>query len=232
MNRKPASWWEARKAEIHALYYGDMLRQAQIAERYGVSQSAVYLRFKRWGWKARRPEEHRRDPRTLWWEQRKLQVRKLYYVDGLSQEEIARRIGCKRGSVASAMRRWGGKTREARLRCKGKTLVLSPEMARRRSKINVKRQAEALRFWESRRSRIVDGLWQGKTLHEIAAEIDVTAPILARWLPRLGLHRVWDDERDGVNSLSAHEHRVKAGVAVDWSEADVEEEDADAEAVA
>lgn len=138
-------------------------------------------------------------------------VRKHYYHDGLSMRATAEKIGVRVQSLARAMDRWGWERRAAGGR-KGARLQITDASAKRRFKINAIRRDEAASYWESKRAAITDMLWRGMSSREIARELGKDAASVRTWLPKLGIHQVWYDERDGAVSLSRRQLKAPRAV--------------------
>lgn len=148
------------------------------------------------------------------WDGVRLQIRKLYFHDGLSYSETAKRVGCSVTSLQRCFARWGWKARRSGGR-KGVPQNLSEEGARRQQIHNKMRSQFATSWWESRRECIVDMLWRGESVKDTAMSLGKNEATLRYWLPRLGVHRVWYDERDDAKSLSRQEAFSRSDWEVD-----------------
>jgi DNA-binding transcriptional regulator LsrR (DeoR family) len=96
---------EIPREELERLYYDEGLTQAEIARRYGCNMDTVGKRMQEYGMKTRIQADYRRVdvPRE--------ELERLYYGEGLTQAQIARRFGCSEALIAQRMRAFDMDTR-------------------------------------------------------------------------------------------------------------------------
>lgn len=89
------------REDLERLYYEEGLAVVQVAQRLGCSEVTVWRRLSDYGMKARNPGEYRRldIPQEL--------LERLYHDEGLTQEEIAKRLGCDPTTVWRRMVEYG-----------------------------------------------------------------------------------------------------------------------------
>ncbi|MFW9890277.1 MAG: sigma factor-like helix-turn-helix DNA-binding protein, partial [Candidatus Thorarchaeota archaeon] len=95
----------------HDLYFKHNLSQKAIAEHLGIAESTVGRAFKKngWiardGWRTRHPKSV--DPIKIW---------RMYFEEGLTQREIAERLGIGRSRIIGTLKTHGWKARPAKPR--------------------------------------------------------------------------------------------------------------------
>jgi transcriptional regulator with XRE-family HTH domain len=96
---------------IHDLYFRHNLSQKAIAEHLGIAESTVGRAFKKNGWTARAGWRTRHpksvDPIKIW---------RMYFEGGLTQREIAEKLGISRSRIISTFKAHGWKSRPAKPR--------------------------------------------------------------------------------------------------------------------
>ena len=120
--------WEARKPQdadedIRRLYFDDRYPKSGVARKLGIANSTVHRAFERNQWLTRPPPK-KGNPED---------ARKLYEL-GLTQKEIAKRLGVSRSTIVNYLRELGVKCRYSKYE--------SDEERERARKENAKRRLE------------------------------------------------------------------------------------------
>jgi DNA-directed RNA polymerase specialized sigma24 family protein len=92
------------KKELERLYYDEGLTQAQIASRYGCSSTTIYKLMQEYDLKTRITADYYRVEIAR-------ETLQALYDEGLTQAQIAARLGCSKGAIANRMREYGIVTR-------------------------------------------------------------------------------------------------------------------------
>ena len=97
---KRLSWLDEKKDEIIELYRSGK-KQIEIANHFGVSQTAISIRLRDWG--ASNPDGNRFKKFNL----DKETIRHLYWDKKMHPSQIAERYGCRKQVITNRMLEWG-----------------------------------------------------------------------------------------------------------------------------
>lgn len=129
---------------IYGLYFDEEKTQREIAKELGIERQRIVSMFREKGWKSR-PAAPRRE------EVNPDEVYKLYFQDGLSQREIAEKLGLKGSSpIMRIFKEQGWKSRGRWGKTPTRTIFSSPEERKAAKKERKKRNMQRLKEMRER----------------------------------------------------------------------------------